>query len=109
MARHEKMMPAVARTSMRPGAAIAVDITRRSVQQTDGTSLVEIELDMTMAAVPDRRYVADVASLDLTASGVRLMFGQTKITSQADLRTLLAISLQPKTILKFLEGSNEFE
>jgi hypothetical protein len=97
----------VVESKSRPGEGAMIDIVRKVTPRADGGTSLEVGLDLANAVVPERRYVADVASLKFTADRVYLCFGQSKLTG--GLRSLLVIYMTPEAagqFLKICEGNN---
>ncbi len=94
------------RLPSRPGETtypVVFNVSPRS----DGTSQIEIGIDLTLVAVPQKRFVADIAGLEANDHQLKLFFGQKKIGSQ-ELRSLLAISMSPTAIHRLRPQLEEF-
>lgn len=88
----------------RPGEGFAVTSTRHNVVNVDGVTGVSLTADFSSAPVPDRRYVADVASVVRVDDIVQLIFGQQKVGTD-DLRSLVVIHMSCSAIRNFLDNS----
>ncbi len=72
----------------------------------DGTSQIVASLQPSELLVPDRRYTADVASVNMARGAIRLLFGQVGLSGE--LRSLLIVGMYPENIRAFLEMCKEF-
>ncbi len=76
----------------RPGEGAAIGADRKQVANADGTTGVLFTLNLNTAPVPDRRYVADIASVSASEHRLSLIFGQAKVVG-AGARSLLVIEI----------------
>lgn len=75
----------------RPNEGIGINVIRNVVPQANGTTVTIVGFDLSNAPVPDRRYVADTATVILSKGTVKLVFAQETITSK--LRSMLIIHM----------------
>ena len=104
MSKHQSKTTAVTHSASRPGEGYALELTRQIVPQPDGTSLSLVGLNLSSAPVPDRRYVADLATV-LYQRELKLIFAQETIslTSPA-LRSMLVVHIAPNAARQFLQS-----
>lgn len=93
----------IQRVSDRPGEGEAVLVTRHHSANPDGTTTLSLAIDMSSATVPDRRYVADIASVMRNGDMVKLIFGQSKVAGQG-LRSLVVIHMAGLAVHQFLRS-----
>lgn len=105
MSRHKKQHRVS--TLIRAGDGVAIEVVRRAAPRPDGTTSLEIGLDLSDAPVPDRRYLADVASVQVVDDCLHLLFGQRMIGGSA-LRSLLILVLTPEGARNFLKTCTDF-
>lgn len=86
---------------LRPGEGALVQVTRHDLPQPDGTKAVTIGIDLGNAPVPDRKYVADAASVIRAVDGIRMMFAQHKLGKGQGLRSLLVVHLSVDALRNF--------
>jgi hypothetical protein len=101
MAKHDKIAQITPR--IREGEGVVVTTTRRMVPQPDGTTSYEMAVDMGDAPVPERRYVADIASVSYRDGTVYLVFGQRKLVGRG-LRTMVVLTMSSSGVLNFLKA-----
>lgn len=94
-------------TLIRAGDGVAIDIVRRTAPRADGTTALEIGLDLRDAPVPDRRYLADVASVKVVEDSLQLLFGQRTVSGNG-LRSLVILVLTPEGVKNFLNTCVDF-
>jgi len=95
------------RSYSRQGEGIIIETSRKMVPLPNGASSFEIALDLGNAPVPERKYVADVASVKYEDGVLHVLFGQKSIGStNAHLRTLIVISMSSLGALMFLRSLN---
>jgi|ERR1035437_221130 hypothetical protein len=95
------------RSYSRQGEGIIVETSRKIVPLPNGASSFEISLDLGSAPVPERKYVADVASVKYEDGVLHVLFGQKSIgTANSHLRTLIVISMSSLGALMFLRSLN---
>jgi hypothetical protein len=75
---------------------------RRPITRPDGSGGLELSLDLALAPVPDRRYVAEVGSVTYDGGVVQLLFGQKKIGLSGGLRSLIVIQMTTTAVHNFL-------
>jgi hypothetical protein len=92
---------------IRVGDGVAIEIVRKAAPRPDGTTALEIGLDLSDAPVPDRRYLADVASVKLVEDSLHLLFGQRTIGGKS-LRSLVILVLTVEGVKNFLKTCTEF-
>ena len=76
----------------RPGEGTAIGGDRKQVANADGTTGTLFTLNLNTAPVPDRRYVADIASVSASEHRLSLIFGQSKVVGTGT-RSLLVIEV----------------
>src|SRR5258708_6901353 len=86
----------------RQGEGAVVELARRQVTQPDGSTALELNLDLSMAPVPEKRYVADIASLIYEDDVVQLLFGQKKVGRHSGLRSLIVVQMTSTAASHFL-------
>ncbi len=92
---------------IRAGDGVAIEIVRKSAPRPDGTTALEIGLDLSEAPVPDRRYLADIAAVKAVDDSLQLLFGQRTIGGKT-LRSLVVLVLTPEGVRNFLKTCTEF-
>ncbi len=90
----------------RPGE-ITVPVSKKMSLSPDGTGQVTVEFNFDDVPIPDRRYVADTASILFDKTDVKLLFAQKKLVGD-DLRSLVVITISPDPIRRFLETCTAF-
>lgn len=91
----------------RPGEGSAIPISKRIVPQVDGTTNLEISIDLTQAPIPERRYHADTASVVVRDESVLITFGQVRLTGPT-LRSLVIVSMMSDGARQFLVNCKTF-
>lgn len=104
MARSGKTSPIV---SSRLGGGYLVPVERRVVPKPDGTTLVEVGVDLARAPIPQRRYHADAADVVQRLDTVILVLAQSKLYG-ANLRSMVAVHMSADGIHHFLRTCTEF-
>jgi hypothetical protein len=87
----------------RQGEGAVVELARRQVTHPDGAISLELNLDLAMAPVPEKRYVADVASVIYADDVVQLLFGQRKVGRIEALRSLIVVQMTSTAAGQFLK------
>jgi hypothetical protein len=85
----------------RPGEGTVVELARKQISHPDGSSGVELAIDLSIAPVPERRYVADVAALTYDEGMVQFLFGQKKIGKSGALRSLIVLQMTSLAVGQF--------
>jgi len=93
---------------IRPGEGHAIQIVRRETPKPDGTTALEIGLDVGNAPVPERHYFAEVASVRSVGDALYLMFGQRAIGPNGPLRSVITLVLAPEATSNFLGTCGDF-
>lgn len=90
----------------RPGEGALVDVVRTSGA---ANHVIQFSADLSMAPVPDKRYVADIVNVvqSEAARSVRVLFGQRKIVGKG-LRSLLVIHMTFESVWQFLGSLDNF-
>lgn len=91
----------------RPGEGAVLEVVRNESVGVSGVTAISLNVDLTTAPVPDRRYVADVASLIRSGDQNHLVFGQSKIVGKG-LRSLIAINLSAAAVRNFVLTLSSF-
>jgi hypothetical protein len=99
----------VVQRSPRPGEGAIVEVARRQVTNPDGSTGLELGLDLAVAPVPEKRYIADIVSLTFEDGVVQMLFGQRKITRSAALRSLVVIQMTSTATAQFIKTLIGFE
>jgi hypothetical protein len=92
---------------LRHGEGKEIEVIRQTVPQTDGTTSYEFNIDISHAPVPERRYVADAATLLFSGDVVRLVLGQKRLLSSEELRSAVVVFLSAQALTYFLRSSND--
>lgn len=87
----------------KPGEGVTFGVTRTHAVDVKGSTGVLLTVDLTSAPVPDRRYAADIATVERVNDMVNLIFGQTKVGGR-DFRSLLVIHLSASAVHQFLRS-----
>lgn len=82
----------------------AAPLMLHSIAGPGGTTVVQINVDLTKAPAPDRRYLADTAWADTRDGFLRLIFAQRKVGDDASLRSLVEINVPPEGVRRFIES-----
>lgn len=98
----------IQRVAERPGEGAILATHRQQSVNVDGTTGIALAIDMSSAPVPERRYVADVASVVRVADSVRLIFGQSRVGNN-ELRSLVVIHMPSLGIHQFLSSADEIK
>lgn len=93
---------------LRPGEGKEIEVIRRTVPQTDGTTAYEVDIDISHAPVPDRRYLADAAAILGSGDGLRLVLGQQRLLSPNELRSAVVVFLSAQAVTQFLRSCKDF-
>ncbi|HEY9158646.1 hypothetical protein [Candidatus Binatus sp.] len=93
---------------LRPGEGREIEVIRRTVAQTDGTTAYEFDIDISHAPVPDRRYLADGAAILFSGDGVRLVLGQQRLLSPKEMRSAVVVFLSAQAVIQFLRSCKDF-
>ncbi len=88
--------------SVRPGGAL----TKKFLPQPDGSTLTQIQVELTKLPAPDRNYVADAVGVRATEAGFRLLFAQEK--ASGELRSLLIVNVAPESMRTFRDSCGTF-
>jgi hypothetical protein len=92
-----------------PGAsANMISVSRRIVPNPDGTSGMEVSVNLDGAAAPDRRYTAEFAYVDIDADFVRILFGQRRMNDSSRPRSIVIVKMSPESVNRLLAGTEEF-
>lgn len=93
----------------RPGEGAVVELARRPVTRPDGSTGLELNIDLALAPVPEKRYVADVASLNYADGVLQMLFGQRKIARSDALRSLIVVQMTSTAAGQFVKTLAGFE
>ena len=93
----------------RQGEGAVVELSRRQVAHPDGTSSLELNMDLALAPVPEKRYVADVASIIYATDVLQLLFGQKRIGRSDTLRSLIVVQMTSTAAGQFLRTLTTWE
>lgn len=104
MTKHAK--PPAIHLSARQGEGFSIETERQQVVGVDGTTNITLGINIAQAPVPDRRYVADVVSVQSSKGGYLLLFGQQRL-GRPDLRSLLVIHMTSTAAMSFLRSCLE--
>jgi hypothetical protein len=96
----------VQRVRSRPGEGTVIGYVTNQVAKPDGTTAVSLSLDLNSARVPDRRYVADVASVVREDDRLTFIFGQKQLGGQ-NYRSLVLLEMASTFVLQFIEASEK--
>jgi hypothetical protein len=96
--RHER----VAHVAVRRGEGALIDIVPHQSVGANGRTVLNLAIDLSNAPVPDRRYVADVASVSYSNGALKLFLGQQKLPT--GLRSLLVIHMTPLAAGQFISS-----
>ena len=100
MAKSVKLMIA---PRLRPGEGKEIEIVRRTVSQPDGTTIFEMDLDISHAPVPDRRYLADAGTILFEGDVLRIVLGQKQLLG-SKLRSAVVVFLSAHATVNFLRS-----
>ncbi|MBI3372170.1 MAG: hypothetical protein HY017_10500 [Betaproteobacteria bacterium] len=81
-----------------------IDIVQQAAIRTDGTTVAVIGINLAQAPVPDRRYIAEVGSVNYSDDDIKLLFGQRKISWGSTLRSLVVIHMSSRAVRQFLRS-----
>lgn len=87
----------------KPGEGASISVSRSPLVDVRGATGVLLTIDFGSAPVPDRRYAADIATVERVNDMVNLIFGQTKVGG-VGFRSLLVINLSPSAVHQFLRS-----
>ena len=105
MAKHRKQNQLTGIHNAPMGQSAAVN---RSIEmRPDGKSVMAISLDIGSAPAPERKYLAEIASVAISENSIKLLFGQNKIT--AELRNLLIVDISPTALYSLLRSVEEIK
>lgn len=90
----------------RPGEGSVIGFVTHNISNPDGTTAVALFLNMNTARVPDRRYVANVAAVQVVGEQLVLIFGQSKLGGSG-YRSLLIIEMSSTYVHQFLKSSED--
>ncbi len=93
----------------RPGEGTVVELARRQVPRPDGSTGLELNLDLGLAPVPERRYVADVAGVTYEDDVLQMFFGQKKVAKSPALRSLIVVQMTSTATIQFIKTLVGFE
>ncbi len=99
---------AVVRSFIRPGEGELVPIRHTHVVNVDGTSATAMEINLGQAAVPDRKYLADVSCVVHEDHELALLFGQKRLSGNK-LRSLLIVRMPAPRVLMMLKTVSEMK
>lgn len=92
------------RTTYRQGEGVTLALQQTTSPSTSGKTDVEFSFNLASAPVPERRYAADFCGVMPGKGVVYLLFGQRRLDSETNLRSLLSIRLTFKDVRKFVES-----
>jgi hypothetical protein len=92
-------------SNLRPGEGAVLDVVLQQGMSVTGNSLTGLAVNVGQAPVPDRKYVAELYSVEYVDSLVRVAFGQRKYGRQ-DLRNLLVVHIGSQAIIQFVDSIN---
>ena len=106
MARNQKLanIQRLQVVTSRPGEGAPIGFVSRHRSNPDGTTAITLQLNLTTATVPDRRYVANAAAVVQEKDRLTLIFGHTKLGG-AGYRSLLLIDLSSTYVHQLLKAS----
>ena len=105
MAKHRKQNQLTGIHNAPMGQSAAVN---RSIEmRPDGESVMAISLDIGSAPAPERKYLAEIASVAISENSIKLLFGQNKIT--AEIRNLLIVDISPTALHSLLRSVEEIK
>jgi hypothetical protein len=104
MARHGRLTVV---PRLRPGEGKEIEVVRRTVPQPDGTTAFEMDIDVSYAPVPDRRYVADAGAILFEGDALRLVLGQRLLLGN-ELRSAVIVFLSAQAAVQFLKTCEKF-
>lgn len=84
---------------IRTGEGALIQVARHNLPKSDGTTSTAFSLDFGATPVPDRKYVADVASVIEAPDGIRLLFAQRRLDK--GLRSLLVVHISVDALKNF--------
>src|SRR5258708_34119196 len=100
MAKQNKMISAIPRGHPRDGEGYVVEATRRVIPMPDGTQSVQVQIELSAAPVPDRRYQADIVDVRYIRGMIQLIFGQKTISGKS-LRSIVIVNMSSMGALLF--------
>ena len=98
--------PATQKVTSRPGEGSNIGYATHHVSNPDGTTVVSLALNFNTAQVPDRRYVANIADIQVDGDLVVIIFGQNKLGG-AGFRSLMLIEMNSTAVHRFLNSSKD--
>lgn len=94
---------------VRPGEGTYVDVEFRPSGDPRTAGTASVRVNLAQVPVPNKRYSADVASLQFAHGTYRLLFGQQKLGGDGQLRTLLIVKMSKQAVRRFLESVESAE
>ncbi|HEY6299117.1 MAG TPA: hypothetical protein VIW95_05680 [Candidatus Binatus sp.] len=104
MPKHTKLMIV---PRLRPGEGREIEVLRRTVPGADGSSTLELQIDISHAPVPDRRYLADAAAVLFESDTLRIVLGQKGLVG-SKIRSAVILFLSPHAAIQFLKSCEQF-
>lgn len=86
---------------IREGEGVGLDVSVTHDVAVSGKTVSLMQVDFRAAPVPDRKYVAEICSVDQQQRTIRLMFGQRRI-GRDELRTLIIVEMSEFSASQFL-------
>ena|ERR1039457_1758678 len=108
MSKHGRSTPLVAVPKLRPGEGVPISVSVTAVVRADGQAGAAIEMDLSKAKVPDRRYAADVCAIARVRGTVKIMFGQERVDGKG-WRTLLVIEMSEPAVSRFVASAEQMK
>ena len=92
-------------SSINQHSSASLGLKRRVEMQTNGQTFVSFSFDADTAPTPDRKYLADIASIVCGVRSIKLLFAQEKVSG--GLRNLLVVEISPGAASTFIKSTNE--
>lgn len=103
----QSLQPVRPQFDIRPGEGFPVELEILPSKTVAGQTQTSFRANIASIPVPAKRYSADVAYVMFNRGVVQLLFGQTSLLNEKELRTLIVIKMTPIWAYKFICSLSE--
>ena len=91
----------------RPGEGTLVELHVLPSKGVSGGSSAVMRASFANVPVPSKRYSSDMGAVSYSRETFKILFGQEKLNSESELRTLLIVKMTPGAVARFLKSVEE--